>query len=103
MYGYDLPSRAKISVRKDDIIVSKLKGKISFTIILDDVDNIICSNGFALLRPKDYNSAVLIFANLFTSEFKIQHNALCTGSIMETISEIDIQNIYIMGGIGCDK
>jgi hypothetical protein len=38
---------------------------------------------------------VLIFANLFTSEFKIQHNALCTGSIMETISEIDIQNIYI--------
>jgi len=95
MYGYDLPSRAKISVRKNDIIVSKLKGKISFTIILDDVDNIICSNGFALLRPKDYDSAVIIFANLFTSEFKIQHNALCTGSIMETISEIDIQNIYI--------
>ena len=72
-----------------------MKGKISFTIILDDVDNIICSNGFALLRPKDYDSAVIIFANLFTSEFKIQHNALCTGSIMETISEIDIQNIYI--------
>jgi predicted RNA methylase len=95
MYGYDLPSRAKISVRKNDIIVSKLKGKISFTIILDDVDNIICSNGFALLRPKDYDSAVIIFANLFTSEFKIQHNALCTGSIMETISESDIQNIYI--------
>ena len=95
MYGYDLPSRAKISVRKNDIIVSKLKGKISFTIILDDVDNIICSNGFALLRPKDYDSAVIIFANLFTNEFKIQHNALCTGSIMETISEIDIQNIYI--------
>lgn len=103
VYGYELPGRAKIKLEKHDIIVSKLKGKISFTIILDDTDNIICSNGFALLRPKDYNSAIVIFANLFSENFRVQHNSLCTGSIMETIPDSDIKKIYINNHIDFDK
>ena len=103
MYGYELPGRAKIMLRKHDIIVSKLKGKISFTMILDDVDNIICTNGFTLLRPIDYKSAIVIFANLFSDEFKIQHNSLCTGSIMAGISEKDIKNMYINNNINLSK
>ena len=103
LYGYDLPGRAKIMLTKYDIIVSKLKGKISFTMILDEIDNIICTNGFALLRPKDYNSAIIIFANLFSSEFNIQHNSLCTGSIMSSISEKDLKNIYINNDINLSK
>ena len=103
IYGYDLPGRAKIMLKKHDIIVSKLKGKITFTIILDDSDNIICTNGFALLRPKDYKSAIILFANLFTTEFNIQHNSLSTGSIMSSISEKDIKNIYIKNDIDTSK
>ena len=103
IYGYDLPGRAKIMLRKHDIIVSKLKGKISFTIILNDTDNIVCTNGFTLLRPNDYKSAIIIFANLFSDEFKIQHNALCTGSIMASISEKNIKNIYINNNINFSK
>ena len=103
LYGYELPGRAKISLQLHDIIVSRLKGKISFTIILDDVDNIVCSNGFCLLRPKDYTSALIIFANLFSKEFKIVRNSLCTGSIMETISNDDLKNIYINKAIDIDK
>lgn len=103
IYGYDLPGRAKIKVMKHDIIVSKLKGKITFTMIMDDTDNIICSNGFTLLRPKDYNSGVILFGNLFTDMFKIQHKSLCTGSIMETITETDIKNIYITEDVDLDK
>lgn len=104
IYGYDLPGRAKIKLKKYDIIVSKLKGnKNTFTIILDDADNIICSNGFALLRPKDYDSAIIIFANLFSNSFHIQHSALCTGSIMESISDTDIKNIYIDQNIDITK
>lgn len=104
IYGYDLPGRAKIKLKKYDIIVSKLKGnKNTFTIMLDDADNIICSNGFALLRPKDYDSAIIIFANLFSNSFYIQHSALCTGSIMESISDTDIKNIYIDQNIDITK
>jgi type I restriction enzyme M protein len=103
IYGYNLPGRAKIMLRMNDIIISKLKGKISFTIILDDVDNIVCTNGFVLLRPKDYKSTIIIFANLFSHEFKVQHNTLCTGSIMASISEKDIKNIYINKNINFSK
>lgn len=103
IYGYDLPGRAKIMLKQYDIIVSKLKGKISFTMILDDIDNIICTNGFALLRPKNYNNAIILFANLFSTEFNIQHNSLCTGSIMSGISEKYIKNIYINNDINISK
>jgi hypothetical protein len=71
--------------------------------ILDDSPNIICSNGFTLLRPNDYKSAVIVFANLFFDEFKIQHNSLCTGSIMETLPDNDLKNIYINENIDVDK
>ena len=103
LYGYELPSRAKLAVRKHDIILSKLKGKITFTMILSDESNIVASNGFCLLRPKDYQSGLIIFANLFSSDFHIQHNSLCTGSIMETISESDIEKIHIDENIDAQK
>ena len=103
MYGYELPSRAKNSVKKHDIIISKLKGKISFTVILSDDTNIVCSNGFALLRPKDYESMVILFANLFSKDFKMQHNSLCTGSIMASLSDDDIKKILINPTIDYSK
>ena len=103
MYGYDLPSRAKISVQKWDIILSKLKGKLSFTVILSDDDNIICSNGFALLRPKDYKSMVIIFANLFDKNVKLQHSSLCTGSIMASLTDDDIKKLLINPNIDYNK
>lgn len=103
LYGSELPNRAKIKVKQYDILVSKLKGKITFTIILDKCENIIASNGFCLLRPKNYHNALILFSNLFDEKFKIQHNSLCTGSIMETITEDDIQNIYIDENIDFKK
>lgn len=103
LYGQELPGRAKIKLAKYDIIVSKLKGKITFTIILDDSDNIIASNGFALLRPKTFEDGLIIFANLFSYNFKTQHNSLCTGSILESITETDLYNIYLNPEIDVNK
>lgn len=103
LYGYDLPGRAKIMLKKYDIIVSKLKGKISFAMILEDVDYIVCTNGFTLLRPNNYESAIIIFANLFSNEFKVQHNSLCTGSIMASVSEKEVKNMYINHNINLSK
>lgn len=90
-----LPARGKYCVQKNDILISKLKGKISFTVITETKDNLIASNGFSVIRPKDNKSLVIIFANLFTTTFKIQHQSMVTGSIMETLSDDDIKNIYI--------
>ena len=98
-----LPGRARYKLRKNDIIISKLKGKISFTIITEYKENLVASNGFSAIRPKDEKSLVIIFANLFTEEFKIQHQSMVTGSIMETLSDDDIKNIYIRENIDYDK
>ena len=103
MYGYELPARAKIQLRKHDIILSRLRGRLTFTIILDDVDNLVCTNGFCLLRPKSYDDAVRIFASLFRVETQIQHNSFCTGSIMETITNERIKNILIPTEVDMEK
>ena len=98
-----LPGRARYKVKKNDILISKLKGKISFTIITEDKENLVASNGFSVIRPKDETNLVIIFANLFTEAFKIQHQSMVTGSIMETLSDDDIKNIYIRENIDYDK
>ena len=103
LYGYELPSRAKIKLKKNDIIVSKLKGKISFTVIISNEPNIVCSNGFALLRPKDEASMIILFANLFDSKLQMQHYSLCTGSIMASLSDDNIKNMFIHKDIDFDK
>lgn len=99
----ELPQRAKYILKKNDIIVSKLKGSIAFCIITEDEKNIISSNGFCVIRPTDYNNLVTIFANLFTQEFKIQHQSLVTGSIMESLNDDDIYNIIINKDINFQK
>lgn len=90
---YELPARAKNKVKKGDIIISRLKGKISFAVITDD--NLIVSNGFCVLRPLDYESRVILFANLFSPSFRVQHESLTTGSIMESVSDEEIMNFFV--------
>ena len=37
----------------------------------------------------------IIFANLFSKEFKIQHQSMVTGSIMETLTNQHVLDIFI--------
>jgi len=101
--GHALPARAKYAVRKNDILVSRLRGTVAFTVILEETDNTVCTNGVCVLRPKDTASMLILFANLFSSEFKTQHQALTTGSIMESISDDDVKNIVISTNIDTER
>jgi len=103
LYGHELPGRAKNLLKKNDILVSRLKGNIAFTVILEDKKNLVCTNGVCVLRPKDEDAMLTIFANLFSAEFKVQHQSLTTGSIMETLSDEDIKNIIINSDINEGK
>lgn len=99
LLGHQLPGRAKYLVQKHDILVSRLKGNISFTVIMEDLDNIVCTNGICVLRPTDVDAMRTIFAGLFSPDFKIQHASRTTGSIMETITDEDVKNIMITSNI----
>ena len=103
LYGHELPGRAKNLLKKNDILVSRLKGNIAFTVILEDKENLVCTNGVCVLRPKNEDCMQTIFANLFSAEFKVQHQSLTTGSIMETLSDEDIKNIVIDSDINEGK
>jgi type I restriction enzyme M protein len=96
LYGWELPSRAKQTVNKYDILISRLEGNISFTIILDEItEDIIITNGVCILRPKTKKEAIQIFSQLFTNEFKIQHQSLVVGSIMQSLTDKEVNDIII--------
>ena len=96
LYGWNLPSRATYKVKKNDILVSRLEGNISYTIISEEnTDNIIVSNGLCIIRLKDINNIEKIIECISSDYFKIQHFAYTSGSIMASISINDFSNIYI--------
>jgi type I restriction enzyme M protein len=103
LLGHELPNRAKYMLKRNDILVSRLKGNIAFTVILEDKENLVCTNGVCVLRPRDEAAMLTIFANLFSADFKVQHQALTTGSIMETLSDDDIKNIVICTDVAACK
>ncbi len=103
LMGRDLPGRAKYLLRRGDILVSRLKGNIAFTVIVEDKDNLVCTNGVCVLRPKNDAAGLAIFGNLFTTGFRVQHQALTTGSIMETLADEDIKNIMIYPVVNVEK
>jgi hypothetical protein len=95
LYGWELPSRAKYSLQKYDILVSKLEGTVSYCVILDDSDNYISTNGVSVIRPKNMSALYILFANITKKDFIIQHNAYLTGSIMASLSDSDIGDILM--------
>lgn len=95
MYGWELPARAKYTVKKYDILISKLEGTVSYCVILNDYENIIVTNGVVVLRPNCMDSLYILFSNILKSEFKIQHRCLTTGSIMASLTDQDVGNILV--------
>jgi type I restriction-modification system DNA methylase subunit len=95
LYGWELPSRAKYSVKKYDILVSKLEGTMSYCVILDDDKHYISTNGVAVIRPNDKDSLYILMSNIMKRDFAVQHRAFLTGSIMASLSDTDIGNILI--------
>jgi predicted RNA methylase len=103
LYGWELPSRAKYTLQKYDILISKLEGQLSYCVILDDADNYISTNGVAVLRPNSQNSLYILFAAIIKPSFSVQHNAYLTGSIMASLGDKDIGEMLVETTIDTEK
>lgn len=91
MRGWELPGRATFLVEKNDILVSRLKGKMSFCIIFTiPKEPIICTNGVFVLRIQDEYIRLNVFKYLFSTNFSLQCNAKMSGSIMASMKESDL-------------
>lgn len=95
LYGWELPSRAKYTLKKYDILISKLEGTLSYCVILDDADNYISTNGVAVLRPNNKNALYTLFASVIKKDFATQHKAYLTGSIMASLGDKDLGEFWI--------
>jgi hypothetical protein len=95
LYGWELPSRAKYSLKQNDILVSKLEGTMSYCVITEDDVNYIATNGVTVIRPNNLNSLYMLIANIMSKNFVTQHKAFLTGSIMASLSDTDIEEILI--------
>ncbi len=91
--GWALPNRAKISLKENDIILSKLKGSFGkFALIFErDTSRLVATNGTFRIRVSDERVRLSFFRFLFSSEFLTQANALATGNIMLDLKESDIK------------
>lgn len=103
LYGWNLPSRAKYTLKKYDILVSKLEGTVSYCVILTEDDNLICTNGVSVLRPNDRNSLYVLFANITKKDFILQHTAFLTGSIMASLNDTDISSFYMNNNVNTNE
>ena len=55
------------------------------------------------IKTKNIESILIILSNIYDDHFKIQHQSLTTGSIMECITDEDINNIIINKNIDIEK
>jgi hypothetical protein len=95
LYGWELPSRAKYTLKKYDILVSKLEGTMSYCVILDDNENYISTNGVSVLRPNNLESLYILLSNIMSKNFRHQHNAYLTGSIMASVTDENMEEFLI--------
>jgi restriction endonuclease S subunit len=88
-----LPNRAKQSVQKYDICISKLKGSLDkFCMILNDnTDDIVLTNGCYKITIGDEKERLSFYKFLFSKDYKIQMSSLATGSIMLDVKDNDLK------------
>lgn len=87
MMAYELPDRAKRLTKKGDVLVSSLKGsKEKIAIVNSELNNIVASTGFYVVRDNEYLPEVLylIFRSVYYDMFIEQ---MSSGAIMSSITD----------------
>lgn len=89
------PSRARRIVKKGDVLMSTVRPNLlGFTLIKDDVKDLIASTGFAVISAR-HCSEEYIFQYLFCQHMAKQFHQLLTGSNYPALSSSDVRRLKI--------
>lgn len=89
------PSRARRVVSKGDILMSTVRPNLQgFTLIENDVSNLIASTGFAVISTREVLNSYL-FQYLFSSAIERQFHQLLVGSNYPAINSSDVKKLKI--------
>ena len=92
----NLPTRARIFIKENDILIPKPIGSNDkITIVPKELDGQLCSTGFIVLRTGDYDKACLITAILKSEIVQKQFFYLQSGSVQPEISIKNFKKILI--------
>ena len=90
------PSRARRIVKKGDVLLSTVRPNLEgFTIIRDEVKDLIASTGFAVITSKNELHNEYLFNFLFSNIIKRQFHKLLVGSNYPAINSSDVKNLKI--------
>ena len=90
------PSRARRIVKKGDVLLSTVRPNLEgFTIIRDEVKDLIASTGFAVITSKNELHNEYLFNFLFSNIIKRQFHKLLVGSNYPAINSSDVENLKI--------
>lgn len=91
-----LPTRARQIVKENDILLPRpILSTKKVVIVPKEYDGQICSTGFIVIRPKDYNEACLLTVILKSEIVQKQLFYLQSGSIQPEITPTDFGKIII--------
>lgn len=91
------PSRARRKVAKNDVLISTVRPNLkSHLHINEEVENLVCSTGFAVLRcNKNIVDSNFIFNHFFAFIINNQIDNLITGSNYPAISNKEVKSLKI--------
>lgn len=92
----DAPSRARRVFRKNDILMSTVRPNLKgFAFIDFEVNDAICSTGFAVITAEEVATNKFIYYNLFSKGIETQIEKLIVGSNYPAINTSDVGNLKI--------
>jgi len=93
--GNDLPSRGRMALKKDDIIVSSVEGSLDkIAVVSVEKDNIIGSTGFFVLRKKHYVPEVALVL-LKSEPIKALLKRQAQGTILSAITKSSLHRVLL--------
>jgi restriction endonuclease S subunit len=93
--GHNAPSRARMLVKKGDVLVSSLLGSLdNIGLVPDELDNSVASTGFFVIRSKTFLPEFLFL--LFKSNLiKLQLEEKTAGAIMSAVPKTTFGDLLI--------
>lgn len=94
--GKDAPSRARKEIKKEDVIVSTVRPNLNATALVPaELDNQICSTGFAVLRSKSSLNPIYLYAFTRQREFVKALIAKMKGASYPAVTDKDVLSVEI--------
>lgn len=89
-------SRARRIFKKGDVLMATVRPNLmGFGYVDFDTNEMICSTGFAVLEPIQFEDGKYIYYSLFSHKIQTQINSLITGSNYPAINSSDVENLFI--------